>query len=727
MNIYSHCTRDKERWHLIRDHLRNTAVIGSLNAAQAGLYELANFVYTAGMVHDMGKYKDDFFRVLMDEPIRVDHSTSGAKLANDIYGTIGKKIISSAVAGHHAGLPDYGSANGNNATLTRRLIRSITKQEYAGVINSYLKENTWPAPEIIQEPEFNGNNVTPLSFYMFVKFLFAFLIDADRLDAENFMSSCNRSFNTNLAKLRDSLDSFIEEKRNNARPTHVNNIRDRVLRECREKAINPPGFYTLTVPTGGGKTISSLAFALDHAIEHKKDRIINAIPYTSIIEQNAEEFKKALGAENVLEHHSNVEPDRDDYRAITEDWRAPVIVTTNIQLFESIFSCRPTKSRKLSAVANSVIILDEAQMIPVSYRNPCLLALIELVNNYNCTVVFCTATQPALQEKAIDRLTNRTVSEIIDDPDELFRELKRVEVQQIGSQGDNDIAKYMNDTEQILCIVNTKEHARSLYKLLEGEGCFHLSTTMCAELRSKKIAEIKERLSEGKPCRVVSTQLIEAGVDVDFPVGIRSEAGVENIAQAAGRIRREGGDEEGILYVFSPLDHHEFREDFQRAIMYGNDTLEEYEDPFTPEAVEYYFRQFYGDSNLDREGIQEYIEQKYAEFEHRKIDAKFNLIDDDGYTVYVAIDNYSRSLLQNLDSLDNRRAIQRYGAKLSKKHFNGLVELGIIEEMDGIYYILDAIDEAHDNDLGVLTAEEIIANRNRTELFREDRDPCITG
>lgn len=292
-----------------------------------------------------------------------------------------------------------------------------------------------------------------------------------------------------------------------------------------------------------------MAFALDHAVTHNLSRVIYAIPFTSIIEQNAKIFQDILGRDEVLEHHCNFK-ESDDLEDVaynsrrglaTENWDAPVVVTTNVQFFESLFHNKPSRCRKLHNIARSVIILDEAQAIPTEYMEPCLAALRELVEHYGCTIVLCTATQPALDDKSSLRMALPKIEEIVDDSKHLYEALQRTTVSFVGKLTDDELAVRLEEENQVLSIVSTKPQARALFELLQGhDGVFHLSTNMYPQHRRRVLDEIRTRLKQNKTCRVISTSLVEAGVDLDFPVVYRAMAGLDSIAQAAGRCNREG-------------------------------------------------------------------------------------------------------------------------------------------------------------------------------------------
>jgi CRISPR-associated endonuclease/helicase Cas3 len=451
---------------------------------------------------------------------------------------------------------------------------------------------------------------------------FSALVDADWLDTERFMSpktAANRRRQSRppLTTLRACLDDHLAGF--GPPDTPVRRARADVLASCRAASSQSPGLFSLTVPTGGGKTLSSLAFALDHAISHGMERIIYVLPFTSIIEQNAAVFRdvfSSLGDDVVVEHHSNLDSEAAHVthasRLATENWDARVIVTTNVQFFESLHAARPRDCRKLHRLARSVIILDEAQTLPVTLLQPCLRALRELAgcgpdgrSNYGTSIVLCTATQPAVGWREDFRSGLRNVREITPDRVSLFNVLRRVRVTDLGRSpfSDTELAARLADHPQVLCIVNTRRHAAELYRSLPDDGTRrHLSALMCPAHRSAVLGDprhpapgsIRQALKNGIPCRVVTTQLIEAGVDVDFPVVYRALAGLDSIAQAAGRCNREGRlPAPGETFVFTP----------ERPIPRGflrktADSAAEVlplhaADPLSPAAIEAYFHLHY--------------------------------------------------------------------------------------------------------------------------------------
>lgn len=430
---HSHKDRAKSQWHLLKTHLHGTAGIAAGFARGFGAERLA---FAAGLLHDLGKYAAEFQRRLDGGGIRVDHSTPGAVEAFRRYGPVGR-LLAYIVSGHHCGLPDWGS-EADEASLEARLKKELC--DYS----RFIKEIDLPPARDVVFPNLKPLVGMGFSVQFLIRFVYSCLVDADFLDTEGALSpgkAAVRQRQYDLKELADKLDRFLNDITDKASDTAVNGKRREILASCRDKALLNPGLFTLTVPTGGGKTLSSLSFALRHALRHGKDRVIYVIPYTSIIEQNAAVFRKVLGEENVLEHHSNfaypweeqAEAENEHtaemgqkLKLAAENWDMPVIATTNVQFFESLFAARSSRCRKLHNIANSVVIIDEAQMIPTGFLKPCLAAVAELVANYNTTVVMCTATQPAIEKLLPEDI--RPV-EIIDDPPGLYQAFKRVQVQ----------------------------------------------------------------------------------------------------------------------------------------------------------------------------------------------------------------------------------------------------------------------------------------------------------
>ncbi|WP_020588840.1 CRISPR-associated endonuclease Cas3'' [Desulfobacter curvatus] len=503
MKYYAHSLQEKpkQEWQLLETHLMNVA---NMAGCFADSFQAKKWGQCAGLLHDSGKATSAFQRRLEGSTERVDHSTFGAILAKETGGNLGL-LLSYAIAGHHGGIPDGGE---QETQLHFRLKHKKPQDtENLDVLNPCLDGKLAFPFKISRE---TGG----FSLSFFTRMIFSCLVDADFLDTEKFCSPevarervCSQE-RKDLLELQRNMTVYMNDILAGAQPTYVNELRKIILEQCKEKAKLPPQFFSLTVPTGGGKTLSSMNFALDHAAEHGMNRIIYAIPFTSIIEQNAGVFQNIFGQDSVLEHHCNYkeseEPEEATYNRrrglATENWDSPIIVTTNVQFFESFFSNKSSRCRKLHNIARSVIVLDEAQAVPTDYLEPCLAALRELVDHYGCTIVLCTATQPAFDDTSSLCAALPKLKEIINDPNLIFSKLKRTNVSFIGKKTDEEIAGLVNNEDQALCIAATKAQARAIFDLLSKDdaGVFHLSTNMYPQHRKRVLKKIKERLKENQ-------------------------------------------------------------------------------------------------------------------------------------------------------------------------------------------------------------------------------------
>ncbi|ELM3824253.1 CRISPR-associated endonuclease Cas3'' [Pseudomonas aeruginosa] len=697
-HFFAHSTlkADRSDWQPLVEHLQAVARLAGEKAAFFGGGELAAL---AGLLHDLGKYTDEFQRRIAGDAIRVDHTSRGAILAVERYGALGQ-LLAYGIAGHHAGLAN-GREAGERTALADRL---------KGVDLPRLLE-TWHAeielPDRLQPPPLKprpGRGFFQLAFLG--RMLFSCLVDADYLDTEAFYDrtegrrSLREQARPSLAELRAALDGHLAEFKGD---TLVNLLRGEILAGVRGKANEQPGLFSLTVPTGGGKTLASLAFALDHALAHGLRRVIYVIPFTSIVEQNAAVFRRALGAlgeQAVLEHHSAfVDERRQSLEArkklnlAMENWDAPIVVTTAVQFFESLFADRPARCRKLHNIAGSVVILDEAQTLPLKLLRPCVAALDELALNYRCSPVLCTATQPALQSPDfVGGLQD--VRELAPEPGRLFRELERVRVQALGSLEDAALTEQISRRDQVLCIVNNRRHARALYEsLAELPGARHLTTLMCAKHRSQVLAEVRQLLITGEPCRLVATSLIEAGVDVDFPVVLRAEAGLDSIAQAAGRCNREGRRPlaESEVLVFStansdwapPEELKQFAQAAREVMRLHPD------DCLSMAAIERYFRLLYwqkGAEELDAGNLLGLIEiGRLDSLPYETLASKFRMIDSLQLPVIIPFDDEARAALRELEFVDGcatiARRLQPYLVQMPRKGYQALQDAGAIQSV----------------------------------------------
>jgi CRISPR-associated endonuclease/helicase Cas3 len=591
----------ESEWERLEDHLQDVAKLAGKFADAFGAKEWGQL---AGLWHDLGKYSSEFQEYLksvtseahLEEKAmvgKVDHSTAGAQHADSSIKPMGR-LLAYLIAGHHTGLSDGIGSSESGSSLEARLKKSIPNWSRAPSAVSAL-------PKLTKPPAFAFASGHATGF--FLRMLFSCLVDADFLSTEAFMDQGRASRRSKglptIDALETALSRYLSQFGNPT--TEVQKQRADILQACLASAERPAGLFSLTVPTGGGKTLSSLAFALKHARLHSMERIIYVIPFTSIIEQNAKVFRDALaelGDDVVLEHHSNLDPDSKHItqttRLAAENWDARLIVTTNVQFFESLHAKETSRCRKLHRLARSVIILDEVQTLPISYMQPCLKALEQLSTNYSSSIVLCTATQPSIVKRDDFKIGLPAPHEIIPDPQQLYASLKRVKVSDLGSVMDVELVTRLQTHTQALCIVSTRRHASDLFQALsKSEGNIHLSALMCPEHRSDVIALIRQRVKDGLPCRVISTQLIEAGVDLDFPVVYRSLAGLDSIAQAAGRCNREGKLEGmGQTFVFTP-ERPIPKGYLRQSAQVSAQVLPLHEDALSLAAIEHFFRLHY--------------------------------------------------------------------------------------------------------------------------------------
>jgi len=654
--------------------------------------------YLTGLWHDLGKFSEKFQTYLdkaadlhHDEIIqKIDHTTAGAKhaIASSPLG----HFIANAIAGHHAGLLD--TRHESHASLEKRLHKSFGTD----------------IPNVTAPPEITDQQLPPLPAFLkqhdpsfsaafYQRLLFSCLVDADFLATEAFMNPTQTSLRPTTAsdifpKALELLETKINSFGTPAPDDKVATARATVVNNCAQSAASPPGIFTLTVPTGGGKTLSSLSFALRHAIAHHKRRIIYIVPFTSIIEQNAAVFRdllSPLGETTLIEHHSNLSPDQEESqtttsRLATENWDAPIIITTAVQFYESLYACKTSRSRKLHNIANSVVILDEAQCLPVHYLKPCLRVLEELSTRYHTTTVLCTATQPAVAESPDFPIGFPDSCEIIQDTKTLFANLARVDVTYRGSLSDQTIASELAAAPHALCIVNTRKHAKTLFELLppsENEN-FHLSTLMCPQHRLQVLATVRQRLKDKLPVRLISTQLIEAGVDIDFPLVYRSMAGLDSIAQAAGRCNREGKlITKGQTHVFHS-EHTASERHFAQTANVGHEILDLHSaDPLSTAAVQAYFHKYYHQQKSRWDSKDILSEFKYTGnkdlpllFNYRTAAENFQFIENQQISVIIPwtveikhlIDTQLRPSSKNIHRR-LLRTLQRYTVQIYENEF----------------------------------------------------------
>ncbi len=738
--------------HPLADHLRE---VGALSAGFSARFDSSAWGQLAGRWHDLGKYRAGFQRYIRstsDPDAHVEkeavvgqsdktHSAAGARHALATLGKHAGRVLAFLIAGHHAGLPDGEPADGGGASLAARMASPESDREYREALLAPVPGDILETGASLALPAAAKSDPA-----LWMRMLFSSLVDADFLDTERYFSPdrfASRGGHPRLAAMQHALDRHLDALAGRVRAdgdAALLRSRTQVLAACREMAELGPGCFTLTVPTGGGKTLSSLAFALRHALRNGQRRIVYAIPYTSIIEQTAGVFRavfEELGADLVIEHHSNLDVAEraEDHatRLAAENWDAPLIVTTNVQLFESLHASRTSRCRKLHNLVDSVIVLDEAQMLPRDFLAPVLHALKVLVANYGVTVVLCTATQPMLASRFEPVTGKRLLSgiddarPIIDDTAAFFAAFDRVELHWPAtfalSVSWPSLAADLRSHECVLAIVNSRKDARELFAALADPHAIHLSALMCAEHRGRKLAEIRGRLAarrageDARPLRVISTQLVEAGVDVDFPVVFRALAGLDSIAQAAGRCNREGRlPGKGAVHVFVPPTRPppgllRQGEQATRALARTGHLV----DPLAPATFRIYFDHLYAQDAVafDRHDILALLAADRLAF--RSAGRAFRLIDEDGETVVVPFhpDGGSRAdspvhgWLGVLEKDGNarwaRRKLQRFVVGVQRHVFERMLEHGDVVQRAGLWL---AMDSRYDPILGLLPVDD---------------------
>lgn len=720
MEYLAHISEDKRKQSVL-EHLEGTAKLALRFGNEFGAGDWAEVL---GLMHDLGKYSKEFQARLLENAPRCDHSTAGAKVLLEDDDILFARLLAHCIAGHHSGLQDWGSNVDNEmeGTLKGRLSVDYVLPDYSSYksemnCGSILKRIQKRLPDLdwTFEDKHKGFILT-----LFTRMLYSCLVDADFLDTEYFMLNGNveRGIQLEVSKMKRILDGHMDQLQNKSKPSIINTYRQKILQSCILASQNKRGLFTLTVPTGGGKTLSSVAFALNHCIKNDIRRIIYVIPYTSIIEQNAEVFTNIFGDDTVLEHHSNYDWDdnenrnRDLKKLASENWDMPLIVTTNVQFFESLFANKSSRCRKLHNIANSIIIFDEAQMIALNYLQPCISVIQELVSNYRCSAVLCSATQPAIQNMITHKLP---VVEICDNWRELHEVFRRTNIHFIGTQTNEALIAKMENLTQCLIIVNTRKHARELSDVIEGEGVYHLSTLMCNQHRSQIISEIKEKLSKKERCIVISTRLIEAGVDLDFPVVFRAISGLDSIIQAAGRCNREGKMKDdsghlirGDMYVFEPEEKYYKNQpkSFQMPIEITKVVMSKFDDVACPEAIEMFFKEMYfysGEKGLDTREIMKRLDSGLDfsakpgdnfKFSFNEIAKDFRLIESNTYAVIIPYNCESEEAIKQLQfggpSVRLMRKLQKYTVNVYEHELNRLHEAGILKEIGkGVYVLLE--------------------------------------
>lgn len=720
--IISHIYQDKTGHWVIQSNENHSAGVAKLASQFAGEFGMSEWGKVLGLLHDKGKETDTFQQYIKkesgyDPDIKIcgkhHHAYVGGILAQKYYGKSSCNFFVNQIVSHHTGLHDSDE------------IKGIIDQEIPSEVNIYHIKEKLNRPEL---------NVQANDFHHLARMLFSCLVDADFLDTEAFMdkeSSALRQNKDTLNDLLPLLENKLKDLKAKADCSEVNIIRNQIQQQCIEMADTPTGFYSLTVPTGGGKTLSSLVWAIKHAIKNGQKRVIIAIPYTSIIVQTASVLRSIFGEENVLEHHSCVDPElikdeklKEKMKLATENWSYPIIVTTNVQLFESMFSNKPSACRKLHNIVNSVIILDEVQTLPMDYLQPIVDSLKTYNKLFNVSFLFTTASQPVLSGliegcnpkaafSGIDHIT-----EIIPDEFKLHDKLRRVRLS-INNEGKtyDEVAEMLSQYKRVLCIVNTRRDAKEIYERLPQEGItLHLSKMMCPDHISETIERVKTTLKDNKNeiIRVVSTQLIEAGVDIDFPVVFRQEAGLDSILQAAGRCNREGKNSLSTTYVFSLSKEHNLPKGDIQAANSARLNLGNVHDWFAPETMTSYFKQLYcRKESFDKKDIRHYLNHPTNNLSFQTAAKEFQLIEDDGVNVVVCWKNSMELVQQSLangPSYMLMKKLSKYMVNINKTDFKILMDMGVVNEKKEGLFVVD-YKQQYDEHIG-LRIDNNWANEN---------------
>lgn len=683
---------------LLKDHLINTAELAS-NFAKS--FNAEKDAYLVGLYHDIGKYSEEFQKKINGENIKVDHSTPAAK---EIFECTNNHIFAEVIAGHHTGLPDLGSEYDleTSKSLQGRFKRKSTD------ISKYKSE-------ILNNLEKNSIKFDSYFSYMFyIRMLFSCLVDADYLDTEQFMCGNIRDLQTlSLEQLTNKINEITESIINSSN-NELNKLRSSILKRCitSSKELSS-GFYKLSLPTGAGKTLDSITFALNNAVKNHKDRVIFIVPYTSIIDQTAEIYKEYFGDTNILEHHSGIIYEDDNEvsstkRLITQNWDSNIIVSTVVQFFESLFSYKTSQCRKLHNIANSIIIFDEVQTLPVEYLKPCLMAMYELYKNYNCSIILSTATQPPFEalfkELNID-IEIKELCQINDDERQVF---EHCNIEYLQPMTKNSLINLINKNSQSLIVCNTKALAQEIYSLLPINNKYYLTTNLTPYDRKQRIQTIRNDLKNGKPVTVVSTSLIEAGVDFDFQFVYREMAGIDSIIQCAGRCNREGKKNinECKTYYFEIIDNpitfyiNKNVNATKYATKYNSNLFQ---------AQEKYYKYLW--KNLvqtDKNSILE-MHKGYENIllPFREISNKFELIESDPKIVYVDtkeshnLINKLKILIENDLYLDKNllNKLSQFSIGISIQKYDELVKLQHIELLDEYVAILN--EQYYNKEIGL--------------------------
>ena len=761
-------TREDGSLQTLPEHIQGVAHHCALFLEEAGLPELAPLGRLLAQLHDAGKAQTAFQRYILGESDqKAPHSAAGALLATQLLPSLPKghplkrtriaQLLAYAISGHHRGLYDYGELENKLKdidTKDRCKKAEGALSELMSEIQSWVKEHGAKTEAYLRKLASRVEEEEQAQ--ALIRLLFSCLVDADFLDTEAFMDEERKgrrheatSRYAPLETLRDRLTKHMESFSTEGK---INEARRAFLNRCRDHGRTcPKGYYSLFLPTGGGKTLSSMAWALETALKHEAKRIIYVIPYTSIITQTAGIFREIFGEENVLEHHSDIsfsgsearqEAERyERTRLLAENWDAPIIVTTNVQFFESLFSHKVSRSRKVHSIANSVVVFDEVQMFPTEFLHPMLRLLEDLRWIYGTQLLFCSATLPPFDKdhsstfKKVNDFhqLSEDIQPIVPEDPELFKVFDRV-IYHLEEKvyTTKELAQELSQHDSALCIVNSRRDASQLYHALLEEGkkpqdVIHLSRNMCSAHLKERIAEVRHRLKAGLPTLVISTQLIEAGVDIDLPIVYRAMSGLDSIVQAGGRCNREGKrPAPGEVYVFSLSDGGKAFGAIaqgQGATRFLLDNDKEHTRPSIPlELIEAYYDRYYASiESFDTKDIAESLydegEAKRWRFDFQQASEDFQLIDNVDRDLFVPYGK-GKELIEGLEKhtlyLNHRtmRKLQQYHVAISKWRYEELEEARLLSEVvvdrETGKSILVLAPQGYDEALGVCTTNPLL-------------------
>lgn len=692
---YAHSTEDetKKDWQTLKMHLEGT---GDLVAEFSKDFCTEAYARNLGLIHDLGKYQIDFQKRIRGDNIEVEHAGCGAmEWLERKYPEAGAYCI----AGHHTGLPDCGSevdVEEQQSTLFAKIKRDV--QDYSAFNDELdlheLKE--FPAKQSINRI----SDRWAVEYGFWTRMMYSSLVDADYLDTEKvYNQNVIRGDNVDLTRclelINDKIHSFTMD-------TEVKKARNELRKQMLMHTHDESNLYLLNMPTGSGKTLASMQFALERAKLKNKKKIIYVIPFTSIVEQNARVFKEIFGEDSVLEHHCNFDYEKMQDHSVkekmkrnTENWDASIIVTTNIQFFESIYSNKSRDLRKIHNLANSIIIFDEVHTLPMKFYQPCLDAVKILTTRYNAEGIFMSATLPDYNKWLAEmKCQEMKVVDLINDRENL-KVFNRCVIKNLGIITKEQLSYKAQESKSTLIVVNKRRTAKELYEKLSGNR-FHLSTYMNHDDREKTIRAVTELLQRGEQVVLVSTSLIEAGVDLDFQVVFRELAGLDNLLQAAGRCNREGKRMNAMTYSFEfDDDVTSYQDEIYQRRVFTREAFELFEDITSKEAIEFYFNRVYTyakDNMLSMDfanKIRQIQHGKYMGmigFDFKTYAQEFQLIPDDTKSVIVMNDE-SRKYVKELQfshSMEIKRKLQKYSVALREREWNELYYMGVIVNENGV-------------------------------------------